>query len=277
MYIKNCEIFSFPALTRLYTNIRIYIGWYRHTNGVNVMTIKRSLFSLVRSVKRQFNLKADVKAESGIGVLIIFIALVLVAAVAASVLIHTAGILQQRAQSTGTSTISQVSTGLVVNSIVGYDSASPAESGGIKYLAIMISDNTGGNPVDLGNTTLTLTINGVTSVLVYNSSVFVNMASSGSNNLFGVSQWGLLSSAHHDPTSFGVLGISDPQRALNSAYPVITPGAQVAIMVNVTNTFGSNLTQNTQVIGQLTPETGVATTINFVAPEAFNTNAITLT
>ncbi len=277
MYIKNCEIFSFPALTRLYTNIRIYIGWYRHTNGVNVMTIKRSLFSLVRSVKRQFNLKADVKAESGIGVLIIFIALVLVAAVAASVLIHTAGILQQRAQSTGTSTISQVSTGLVVNSIVGYDSASPAESGGIKYLAIMISDNTGGNPVDLGNTTLTLTINGVTSVLVYNSSVFVNMASSGSNNLFGVSQWGLLSSAHHDPTSFGVLGISDPQRALNSAYPVITPGAQVAIMVNVTNTFGSNLTQNTQVTGQLTPETGVATTINFVAPEAFNTNAITLT
>ena len=241
------------------------------------MTIKRSLFSLARSVKRQFNLKADVKAESGIGVLIIFIALVLVAAVAASVLIHTAGILQQRAQSTGTSTISQVSTGLVVNSIVGYDSASPAESGGIKYLAIMISDNTGGNPVDLGNTTLTLTINGVTSVLVYNSSVFVNMASSGSNNLFGVSQWGLLSSAHHDPTSFGVLGISDPQRALNSAYPVITPGAQVAIMVNVTNTFGSNLTQNTQVTGQLTPETGVATTINFVAPEAFNTNAITLT
>ena len=277
MYIKNCEIFSFPALTRLYTNIRIYIGWYRHTNGVNVMTIKRSLFSLARSVKRQFNLKADVKAESGIGVLIIFIALVLVAAVAASVLIHTAGILQQRAQSTGTSTISQVSTGLVVNGIVGYDSASPAESGGIKYLAIMISDNTGGNPVDLGNTTLTLTINGVTSVLVYNSSVFVNMASSGSNNLFGVSQWGLLSSAHHDPTSFGVLGISDPQRALNSAYPVITPGAQVAIMVNVTNTFGSNLTQNTQVTGQLTPETGVATTINFVAPEAFNTNAITLT
>ena len=275
-YIRGCEIFSFPALTRLYTNIGIYISWYRHTNGVNVMTIKRSLFSLARSVKRQFSLKADVKAESGIGVLIIFIALVLVAAVAASVLIHTAGILQQRAQSTGTSTISQVSTGLVVNGIVGYDSASPAESGGIKYLAIMVSDNAGGNPVDLGNTTLTLTINGVTSVLVYNSSVFIDMASSGSSNLFGVSQWGLLSSAHHDPTSFGVLGISDPQKALNSAYPVITPGAQVAIMVNVTNTFGTNLTQNTQVTGQLTPETGIDTTINFVAPEAFNTNAITL-
>ena len=276
-YLSKCEIFSFPALTRLYTNIRIYISWYRHTNGVNVMTIKRSLFSLARSVKRQFSLKADVKAESGIGVLIIFIALVLVAAVAASVLIHTAGILQQRAQSTGTSTISQVSTGLVINEIVGYDSASPAESGGIKYMAIMISDNAGGNPVDLGNTTLTLTINGVTSVLVYNTSIFSNVASQGSKNLFGISQWGLLSSSHNDPTNFGVLGIADPQHALNSNYPVITPGAEAAIMVNITNSFGTNLTQNIQVTGQLTPETGVATTINFVAPEAFNTNTITLT
>ena len=276
-YIKECEIFSFPALTRLYTNIRIYISWYRHTNGVNVMTIKRSLFSLARSVKRQFSLKADVKAESGIGVLIIFIALVLVAAVAASVLIHTAGILQQRAQSTGTSTISQVSTGLVVNEIVGYDSASPAESGGIKYLAIMVSDNTGGNPVDLGNTSLTLTINGVTTVLVYNSSIFHNVAGSGTKNLFGISQWNYLSKANNDATNFGVIGISDPQHALNKNYPVITPGAEVALMVNVTNSFGTNLTQNTQVTGQLTPETGVSTTITFVAPEAFNTNTITLT
>jgi flagellin FlaB len=241
------------------------------------MTIKRSLFSLARSVKRQFNLKADVKAESGIGVLIIFIALVLVAAVAASVLIHTAGILQQRAQSTGTSTISQVSTGLVVNEIVGYDSASPAESGGIKYLAIMVSDNTGGNPVDLGNTSLTLTINGVTSVLVYNSSVFTDLAGSGSKNLFGVSQWSYLNKTSKDSTSFGVIGIADPQHALDNNYPVITPGAEAAIIVNVTNSFGTNLTQNTQVTGQLTPETGVSTTINFVAPEAFNTNTITLT
>ncbi len=240
------------------------------------MTIKRSLFSLARSVKKQFSLKADVKAESGIGVLIIFIALVLVAAVAASVLIHTAGILQQRAQSTGTTTISQVSTGIVVNEIVGYDNATPAEAGGIEYLAIIVSDNTGGNPVDLGNTTLTLTMNGVTSVLVYNSSAFLSVAGSGSQNLFGTSVWGKLSASNNNPTSFGVVAVSDPQRSMTTSYPVLTPGAQAAIIVNVTNTFGSNLTQNEPVSGQITPETGVSTTINFVAPEAFDTHAITL-
>ena len=240
------------------------------------MTIRRSLFSLARTVKRQFSLKADVKAESGIGVLIIFIALVLVAAVAASVLIHTAGILQQRAQSTGTTTISQVSTGIIVNQIVGYDSANPAEAGGISYLAILVSLNTGGNSVDLGNTSLTLTVNGVTSVLVYNTSVFQSVSGQGTQNLFGTSVWGKLSSASGDPTSFGVLGITDPQHALTSSYPVLTRGAQAAIIVNVTNTFGTNITQNEHVSGQLTPETGVSATIQFVAPEAFDTNAITL-
>ena len=211
------------------------------------MTIKRSLFSRARSVKRQFSLKADVKAESGIGVLIIFIALVLVAAVAASVLIHTAGILQQRAQSTGTTTISQVSTGIVVNEIVGYDNATPSEAGGIEYLAIVVSDNTGGNPVDLGNTSLTLTMNGVTSVLVYNSSVFMSVAGLGSQNLFGGTAWNSLSKANNNPTSFGVIGINDPQHALNNNYPGLTPGSQAAIIVNVTNTFGANLTQNVHV------------------------------
>ncbi|MFP4656350.1 MAG: archaellin/type IV pilin N-terminal domain-containing protein [Candidatus Woesearchaeota archaeon] len=54
------------------------------------------------------------KAEMGIGTLIIFIAMILVAAIAASVLIQTATSLQNRALLTGTRTQEQVGTALQV-------------------------------------------------------------------------------------------------------------------------------------------------------------------
>lgn len=240
------------------------------------MTLKLGLARVGKLIRKQFSLNEEEKAETGIGVLIIFIALVLVAAVAASVLIHTAGILQQRADSTGTTTIRQVSTGLVVDQIIGYDGAKPAEAGGVEYMAIFLSDNTGGSSVNLGNVSVTLTINGVTAVLIYNSSIFASVASSGSANLFGNPVWSLLSASHHDATSYGVLVESDPVHSLTALYPVISTGDIAAVILNVTNTFGSNITQNEVVQGQITPEQGAPAVIEFTAPESFTTQTITL-
>jgi archaeal flagellin FlaB len=61
------------------------------------------------------------KAEAGIGTLILFIALILVAAVAAGVLIQTSGSLQSRALSTGSKAETQVSTQVVFNVVWGQD------------------------------------------------------------------------------------------------------------------------------------------------------------
>lgn len=61
------------------------------------------------------------KAQSGVGTLIIFIAMVLVAAIAAAVLIQTASSLQNKALVTGEQSKGQISTHLEVISLSGSD------------------------------------------------------------------------------------------------------------------------------------------------------------
>jgi flagellin FlaB len=90
------------------------------------------------------------RGQVGIGTLIVFIAMVLVAAIAAGVLINTAGFLQTQAEATGQESTEQVSNSLQVESVVSEVESGPE----IRAIAIDVSLAPGSNPIDVTSATL---------------------------------------------------------------------------------------------------------------------------
>lgn len=103
------------------------------------------------------------KAEMGIGTLIIFIALLLVAAVAAGVLIQTAGSLQERALTTGDQAKGQISTNVRVIEV----SATSGSDGTLEEFEQIAKLSPGSNAIKLEQTLLTMNTYDRTASLTY--------------------------------------------------------------------------------------------------------------
>jgi archaeal flagellin FlaB len=89
------------------------------------------------------------KGEMGVGTLIIFIAVILVAAVAAAVLISTAGSLQQRSLVTGSQAEEGVSTGSEAVSVMATDASSGHD---VEDFELLLRLQAGSEPMNLNNT-----------------------------------------------------------------------------------------------------------------------------
>jgi flagellin FlaB len=92
----------------------------------------------------------DNRGQVGIGTLIVFIAMVLVAAIAAGVLVNTAGFLQSTAEDTGTQSVDKVTNRLDVVSAHGIVDA----NGDIDQLNLTLALASGSSGVSFNNTTI---------------------------------------------------------------------------------------------------------------------------
>ncbi|MDZ5811063.1 archaellin/type IV pilin N-terminal domain-containing protein [Halorubrum sp. AD140] len=95
------------------------------------------------------------RGQVGIGTLIVFIAMVLVAAIAAGVLINTAGFLQTQAEATGEESTSQVSDRLQIVSQSG-NVTDDGDSREIDNISLTVAQSPGSDNIDLNETTVEL-------------------------------------------------------------------------------------------------------------------------
>jgi len=115
------------------------------------------------------------RGQVGIGTLIVFIAMVLVAAIAAGVLINTAGLLQSQAEATGEESSEQVTDRVQVSSISGTaqvqddsDDDEFDDSDEINLIQTTVFRSPGAGDIDLNSAIIEVFANGESETLTAN-------------------------------------------------------------------------------------------------------------
>ena len=208
----------------------------------------------------------------GIGAMIVFIAMVLVAGIAASVLIQTSTKLETQAMATGTETKSEVASGIAVFDVLGYAD----NDSDISKLAIGVRPRAGSEEIDLSKTFMELADKDKKVLLNYSTSYYAEP--DGVNDIFVNTGSCIVFPAYNASGSaahFGLLVIEDADLSLSSATPVMNRGDKVYICINTTGTHG-DLAERRNIWGIIAPEEGSPGVIGFTTPASYTDNVIDL-
>ena len=225
----------------------------------------------------------------GIGAMIVFIAMVLVAGIAASVLVQTANRLETQAMATGSQTTAEVSTGLRVIDIeglkalvniaynrstgliwnyAGRDDGNGAEVGlqgwhnytRIHNMTITVGPRAGSRDVDLAQVVVEISNSTTKCLLTYDSTNFQGTVAD--TGVFGTSVFSL------GPDKFGVIELEDADNSCSGTTPVINRGDKVMLSINLSACF-FGLAERTDIWGMVIPEEGAPGIFAFRTPASY--------
>ncbi|AEH60425.1 flagellin [Methanosalsum zhilinae DSM 4017] len=240
---------------------------------------------------RNIQLTKDTEGQVGIGTLIVFIAMVLVAAVAAAVLIQTSGVLQQRAQQTGSEATQEVSSNLDIKNIEGIRSnGTSGLSPNIDLLRLQVGLQAGSSPVDINQVIATITDGRQTNTLSY-------IQQADDSSLYDNNDWKkaleeMLGNETYARNYFTVQEIRDEDQSFYQDNPVMNTGDLINIYISTASiddnqvnhsitgvdsslkNTGMILEPRTSVEIVMTPEAGATTIASFVTPSTYGVNTI---
>ena len=201
------------------------------------------------------------RGQVGIGTLIVFIAMVLVAAIAAGVLINTAGFLQSSAEESGEQSSAQVTNRLQVVSAAGEDIVDDGDGDEVTTVDLTVKKAPGADNVDLETTTAQWVSSGGTFDVV-------SEPASGSGGTSGDATFAI-STFQDDDNSIGNSNVlNDPaDRATmtfrTDSYSATGNSATVSMI-------GASLTEGSTATIKLNTQAGGETTATLVVPESLS-------
>ncbi|QZP36845.1 archaellin/type IV pilin N-terminal domain-containing protein [Halobaculum magnesiiphilum] len=201
----------------------------------------------------EFITDEEARGQVGIGTLIVFIAMVLVAAIAAGVLINTAGFLQSKSQETGQQSSKQVSDRLQEVSTVG----SVNDAGdAVDIVNVTVTQAPGAGEIDIHNATVTWIGPSGTDQLIANTSAeYESLAGGLQSNEFSYQT---------------VKDSDDSNNVLNDADDRLN-------LVFDTSVINGELGEGSEVTIKVNTMAGATTSIRFTVPESLgNKEAVEL-
>ena len=184
------------------------------------------------------------RGQVGIGTLIIFIAMVLVAAVAAGVLVNTSGLLQSKAEDTGADAQAQVSNQIEVVSATGVVDTT---NDNVEAVELVVKKSAGSDPIDLSRASIQYTGDSASETLTH--------------------------ATDFSATEFNTTELKDIDGSADGETVLDANGDRMRINISATDIEGSDISEGEEITLRIVDQSGATTVYGVNIPDTLGSRS----